>query len=189
MAKLTPDTIRGISTISFRHWEFVQPSSHHIALLRVRNTYASSSLLIRANCTVLHVGQAIFYRTWFMIPTAGFAGILEILGWSGRLWSSRNVHLKTPFMIQFVILTLLYIAYPTSFEFRITGCIIGPTPLLAADFVIFGIIIERLGAGYSRLAPKWCTFSLLHYTNTFTHDNTQIQLFSVHVYAPPHLSV
>jgi hypothetical protein len=109
MAKLTPDTIRGIPTISFRHWEFVQPLLHYMAFLRVRNTYASCSPLVKVNCTVLHIGQAIFYRTWFMIPTASFAGILEILGWSGRLWSSRNVHLKTPFMIQFVILTLLYV--------------------------------------------------------------------------------
>jgi hypothetical protein len=92
-------------------------------------------------------------------------------------------------MIQFVILTLLYIVYPTSFEFRITGCIIGPTPLLAADFVIFGIIIERLGVGYSRLGAKWCTFSLSHYASIFAHDNTQIQLPSVHVYAPTHLLV
>lgn len=74
-----------------------------------------------------------------MIPTAAFAGVIEILGWSGRLWSSRNVHLETPFMIQ------------------ITGCILGPTPLLAADFVILGIIIKRLGVGYSWIGPKWYT--------------------------------
>jgi hypothetical protein len=109
MAKLTSDTIRGIPTISFRLWEFVQPLLHYMAFLRVRNTYASSSRLVNAIGTVLHIGQGIFYRTWFMIPTAGFAGVLEILGWSGRLWSSRDVHLKTPFMIQFVILTLLFI--------------------------------------------------------------------------------
>lgn len=74
-----------------------------------------------------------------MMPTAGFSGILEIIGWSGRLWSSKNVHLKTPFLTQ------------------ITGCIIGPTPLLAANFIIFGTIIQRLGTGYSRLSPKWYT--------------------------------
>lgn len=89
--------------------------------------------------TLLHLGQAIFYRTWFMIATAVFAGILEILGWSGRLWSSQNVDLNTPFMIQII------------------GCILGPTPLLAVDFVIFGAIIQHLGIGYSRMGPKWYT--------------------------------
>lgn len=32
----------------------------------------------------------------------------------------------------------------------------GPTPLLAANFVIFGRIIHRLGTQYSRLSPKTC---------------------------------
>jgi hypothetical protein len=40
--------------------------------------------------------------------------------------------------------------------FRITATILGPTPLLAANFVIIGIIIRRLGPQYSRLSPKWC---------------------------------
>ena len=96
-----------------------------------------------------------------MIATAVFAGILEVLGWSGRLWSSQNVDLETPFMIQFVF-QILYDRTPFTFlELRIIGCILGPTPLLAADFVIFGVIIQHLGIGYSRMGAKWCMYPVL----------------------------
>ncbi|KAJ7093416.1 RTA1 like protein-domain-containing protein [Mycena belliarum] len=86
--------------------------------------------------TVLHLGQAINYRVWWLLPTAFVSGLLEILGWSARLWSSYNPELLLPFEIQVV------------------GTIIGPTPLIAADFMILGRIINRLGTRYSRLSPK-----------------------------------
>ena len=41
-------------------------------------------------------------------------------------------------------------------RFRIVATILGPTPLLAANFVIFGVLIHRLGIQYSRLSPKSC---------------------------------
>jgi hypothetical protein len=87
--------------------------------------------------TVLHIGQALFYRLLWLLPTVCLAGCLEVLGWSGRLWSSYNAPLKTPFLI------------------AICTTIIGPTPLLAANFVIVERIIVRLGAPFSRLTPKW----------------------------------
>jgi uncharacterized ion transporter superfamily protein YfcC len=40
---------------------------------------------------------------------------------------------------------------------EITCTIFGPTPFIAAIFVIFGEIIKRLGPAYSRLTPKWYT--------------------------------
>lgn len=83
-----------------------------------------------------HLGQAIWKRTWFMIPTVVLSGCLETLGWSARLWSSRNVLLAQPFSIQ------------------ISTLIIGPTPLLAADFIIFGQLVNILGSQYSRLSPR-----------------------------------
>jgi len=85
---------------------------------------------------VLHIGQAIFYRLWWLLPTVGLAGCLEVLGWVGRLWSHYNLTLNTPFMIS------------------ICTTIIGPTPLLAANFVMAERIIARLGASYSRLSPR-----------------------------------
>ncbi|KAJ7732438.1 RTA1 like protein [Mycena metata] len=77
--------------------------------------------------TILHIGQAICYRTWWLLPTAALCGIGELLGWSGRLWISTTI--------------------------------LAPTPLLAASFIIVGRVIQRLGPQYSRLTPKWCTYS------------------------------
>ncbi|KAI0788440.1 RTA1-domain-containing protein [Abortiporus biennis] len=89
--------------------------------------------------TILHLIQAIYYRLWFLLPTAVLAGIGEIIGWSARLWSSKSPSLIKPFIIQ------------------ITTTIIAPTPLVAANFVILGQVIVRVGPKYSRLSPLWYT--------------------------------
>ncbi|KAK0238305.1 RTA1-like protein [Armillaria nabsnona] len=86
--------------------------------------------------TIVHVAQAIAYRTWWWLGTAVLCGVLEILGWSARLWSSFNPGLKDPFAMQ------------------LTCTILGPTPLLAANFVILEKLIQQLGTGYSRLSPR-----------------------------------
>ncbi|KIK35477.1 hypothetical protein CY34DRAFT_812101 [Suillus luteus UH-Slu-Lm8-n1] len=91
----------------------------------------------------LHLGQALKYKLWWMIPTATFAGLLEILGWSARLWSSRNPRLLTPY------------------EMQIVGTIIAPTPLVAANFIILGKVITQIGSQYSRLTPKIYTIIFL----------------------------
>jgi len=88
---------------------------------------------------LLHAGQSVVHRTWWMIPTACVSAALEVLGWSARLWSSQSPSLSGPFTIQ------------------ITSTIIAPTPLVAANFIIFGQIIDRLGPGYSRLSPRLYT--------------------------------
>ncbi|KAG2099274.1 RTA1 like protein [Suillus discolor] len=82
----------------------------------------------------------ILFLVLYRISTATFAGILEILGWSARLWSSRNPKLLTPYEIQIV------------------GTIIAPTPLVAANFIILG--------RYSRLTPRlytivFCCFDIV----------------------------
>lgn len=51
---------------------------------------------------VAHLFQAFWYRLWWLLPTAILAGLGEIIGWAGRLWSSRNVLNKTPFLMQWV---------------------------------------------------------------------------------------
>ncbi|KAI5998513.1 RTA-like protein [Pisolithus orientalis] len=73
---------------------------------------------------------------WWLIPTVVLADVLEILGWSARLWSSISPTLLTPFEIQLV------------------GTILAPTPFLAANFLVLGKIIIQLGPQYSRLSPK-----------------------------------
>ncbi|KAF8878929.1 RTA1-like protein [Infundibulicybe gibba] len=86
--------------------------------------------------TLAHLGQLLYFRAWFIIPTALFCGLLELVGWSARLWSSISPIASTPFLMQ------------------ITATIIAPTPLVAANFIILGRIIRQLGPSYSRLSPK-----------------------------------
>ncbi|KAJ7464157.1 RTA1 like protein-domain-containing protein [Mycena latifolia] len=89
--------------------------------------------------TVVHVGQAVRYRLWWLFPSVVLAGCMEVLGWSGRLWSSLNI------------------SNPTGFEIQIIATLCGPTPLAAANFMILGRIIMLLGPAYSRLTPKQYT--------------------------------
>ncbi|KAJ2914177.1 hypothetical protein MD484_g6241, partial [Candolleomyces efflorescens] len=89
--------------------------------------------------TILHLFQAIRSRLWYIFPTVIFSGVLETVGWAGRLWSHYDVSNMTAYQIQ-ALCTVL-----------------GPTPLLAVNFVIFGRVIERLGTCYSRLTPRYYT--------------------------------
>lgn len=95
----------------------------------------------------------------------------EIIGWSGRLWSSHSPLALNPYLMQCVpLLSLSFYALWASWMMtngcvlwvlcRITTTIIAPTPLVAANFVILGKIIAMLGTQYSRLGPTLCTFSL-----------------------------
>lgn len=91
--------------------------------------------------TIIHLGQAIRYRLWFLICTVCICGVLEIVGWSARLQShfGDGVTLYTPYVTQ------------------LCTTVLAPTPLVAANFVILGQIISRLGQQYSRLSAKWYT--------------------------------
>ncbi|KII86464.1 hypothetical protein PLICRDRAFT_177999 [Plicaturopsis crispa FD-325 SS-3] len=98
--------------------------------------------------TIVHLGQMLRYRIWWLLPTAVLAGVAEVIGWSGRLWSSRNPDLMIPYIIQ------------------ITTTIIAPTPLIAANFILFGRIVSTLGIQYSFIAPMlytiiFCFFDLI----------------------------
>ncbi|KZS96025.1 RTA1 like protein [Sistotremastrum niveocremeum HHB9708] len=76
---------------------------------------------------------------WWLLPTACLAGLAEVIGWSGRLWSSQNPGNLNPFLIQ------------------ICTTIIAPTPLIASYFVILGRLIEHLGPEYNRIGPSMYT--------------------------------
>ncbi|KAH6908124.1 RTA1 like protein-domain-containing protein [Coprinopsis sp. MPI-PUGE-AT-0042] len=89
--------------------------------------------------TGAHIFQAIKWRTWFMFSTAVLCGVLEMVGWGGRIWAHYNPTGVPPFQMQIV------------------ATIVGPTPLLAANFIVFGRIIRHLGGAYSRLTPRWYT--------------------------------
>ncbi|RPD82508.1 RTA1 like protein [Lentinus tigrinus ALCF2SS1-7] len=85
---------------------------------------------------VLHLGQALKYRAWWLLPTAVLATLGETLGWSGRLWSSYAPLNQTPFFIQIVC------------------TIVAPTPLIGAIFITFGRVIKQIGLKYSRLNAR-----------------------------------
>ncbi|KAJ2935028.1 hypothetical protein H1R20_g2081, partial [Candolleomyces eurysporus] len=86
--------------------------------------------------TMWHTGSAVYRRMWWLFPTVVLCGVMEVLGWSARLWSHYEPLNDVPFQIQIV------------------STILAPTPLLAATFVIFGEIIRRTGQIYSRLSPR-----------------------------------
>ncbi|TCD61834.1 hypothetical protein EIP91_007853 [Steccherinum ochraceum] len=87
--------------------------------------------------TLIHFIQASYFRQWFLLPTVVLAGIGETLGWSGRLWSVFAPLKKTPYLLQIVV------------------TILAPTPFVAALFMIFARVTEKLGDQYSRLSPRW----------------------------------
>jgi len=89
--------------------------------------------------TIIQAVEATYTQLYWLFPTVCIAGGLEIIGWSGRLWSSLNVDAKSPYLMQIV------------------ATIIAPTFLVAANFIILGQLIRRLGQCYSRLSAKWYT--------------------------------
>lgn len=94
-------------------------------------------LVLFAISALLHLGQAIKFRTWWMIPTMFLGCVGEVVGWYGRYWSSNSPNLLDPFLMQIVC------------------TIISPSFMSAANFTILGLIINRLGPQYSWLSPRW----------------------------------
>ncbi|KAJ7228098.1 RTA1-like protein, partial [Mycena rebaudengoi] len=96
--------------------------------------------------TILHLGQATYFRTWWLLPTACLCGIGELAGWGGRLWSSFSPQAGDPFLMHAPL---------------ITTTIISPTPLLAANFILLSRLGQRLGVSYFWLPPMWYTIIFL----------------------------
>ena len=113
----------------------------------------------------MHLFQAVRYRMWWLLPTVCLCGLLEVLGWSARLWSSINPFIVIPFQIQWVNINVQIPPWKLTMWpwWRITCTIIAPTPFIAANFIILGKIVQRLGPAYSRLSPKWCKFICQYY--------------------------
>jgi len=84
---------------------------------------------------IIHTALALRSKYWIIIPTLVLGCVSEIIGWSGRLWSSKNVLLITPFLVQ--ICTL----------------IIAPVFFSAYDYTLLGLAITKLGPQYSLLRP------------------------------------
>ncbi|TCD62118.1 hypothetical protein EIP91_007455 [Steccherinum ochraceum] len=84
-----------------------------------------------------HGIQTLRYRLWWLLPTVNLAAIAETLGWSMRLASTYDPTARMPFIIQTTVIVL------------------APTPYIAAIFIIFSRITERMGVQYTRLPPRW----------------------------------
>jgi hypothetical protein len=94
------------------------------------------SLYLFAITTLIHIAQATRYRLWWLFPTMVACGVAEILGWSGRLWSTFGASQFNPYLMQ------------------ICTTILAPSFMTAANFIILARIIQRLGTEYSRLSPR-----------------------------------
>ncbi|KAJ6551905.1 RTA1-domain-containing protein [Mycena capillaripes] len=100
-------------------------------------------VVLFALSTIIHACQATYYKMWWLFPTACLCGVGELLGWSGRLWSSFNPALSDPYMMQ------------------ICATIISPTPLIAVNFILLSRIVQRLGVCYSWISARWYTIIFL----------------------------
>ncbi|GHJ90097.1 hypothetical protein NliqN6_6499 [Naganishia liquefaciens] len=118
-----------------------------------------TAIVLFAVSTALHTIQAIYYsikrcRTarlasgdsavaraepnyWFILVTLVPGGLLEVVGWAGRYWSSQNVLNIEPFLMQ------------------ITTLILAPCFFSAFDYTFLGLCIKHLGEEYSLLKSKW----------------------------------
>jgi hypothetical protein len=97
-------------------------------------------IILFSTSALIHLVQSIKYRMWWLIPTMFLGCMGEVIGWSGRAWSSQNNLLLDPFLMQ------------------ICCTIFSPSFLSAANFTILGMIIRELGPRYSWLSPRWCTY-------------------------------
>ncbi|KAF8127514.1 RTA1 like protein-domain-containing protein, partial [Mycena galopus ATCC 62051] len=68
--------------------------------------------------TILHVGQATYFRTWWLFPTAVLCGIGDLIGWGARLWSAIVTTANLPFTIytSFVIMSRIVQRLGTSYS-------------------------------------------------------------------------
>ena len=106
--------------------------------------------------TVLHLGQALRYRAWWLVFTAVLAGAGEMAGWGGRLWSTFQPLAENPYMMQYVPAVSIVVYPLTLAPCRIVCTIVAPTPLIGAIFISFGRLSSRLGQQYSRLSARLC---------------------------------
>jgi hypothetical protein len=81
----------GLVSLSFRSSVYLQVRS---------SAFADKSFLTMIIAVVLHIFQALRFRLWWLFPSAILCGLLEVTGWSGRVWSSRNPYLEKPFLLQ-----------------------------------------------------------------------------------------
>ncbi|KAJ7453396.1 RTA1-domain-containing protein [Mycena latifolia] len=181
MANFVP--LHVISQLALRDNTIVAADDEHYGYVP-HESIAILFLALFGISTILHVAQATYYRTWWLLPTAALCGVAELLGWSGRLWSSitpigdvvSGMMMFFPCSLSTLAPCLLpaRLSHPmgsaqvhchtiakTPFLIQISTTIMAPTPLLAANFIILSRLVQTLGTAYSWLTPKWYTILFL----------------------------
>ncbi|KAI0361569.1 RTA1-domain-containing protein [Trametes cingulata] len=122
----------------YRDQDSTSPADLHLNLYGYTPTKSVCIIFVLLFCvsTLLHIWQSIRSRAWWLLPTVALAGAAEIVGWVARTISSNDPTVRMPYIIQVSILVL------------------APTPFVAALFIGFGRVSDRLGAEYSRLRPS-----------------------------------
>ncbi|ORY26056.1 RTA-like protein [Naematelia encephala] len=105
--------------------------------------WAIAFVVLFSLSAIVHTAQATYSKYWIVYPTLVLGAIGEIIGWSARLWSSQNVYLLTPFLMQ------------------ISSLIIGPVFFSAYCYILLGMAIKRLGPRYSVLPWSWYFFTFI----------------------------
>ncbi|PVF93522.1 RTA1-domain-containing protein [Serendipita vermifera] len=98
---------------------------------------AASFIGLFGLCTLMHNTQTLFGRRrvwWTLVFTAG--GIMEILGWTGRLISSFDPYQASPYLMQIITL------------------IIAPAWFSAGCYAVTGAFIHRIGREQSPLGAR-----------------------------------
>ena len=146
-------------------------SSSFSACLQVKKSFlfyfapSASALFVLLLKSISTFSSASFEPSYFLPHVVAVS-----YNWS--LWCTRDRGMVRSTLVKFFTVTRGTIQNSVSFSissctfnspingntknFRIVGTILGPTPLLAANFVIFGVLIHRLGVQYSRLSPRSC---------------------------------
>jgi hypothetical protein len=88
--------------------------------------------------TIAHIYQMSKYRMWWLIVLV-LGGITEMIGYAARIYSWYDDTNLDAFLAQTVTL------------------IIAPSFFSATLYVVFGLIVNKVGQKYSMLAPKWYT--------------------------------
>ncbi|KDQ16601.1 hypothetical protein BOTBODRAFT_30523 [Botryobasidium botryosum FD-172 SS1] len=126
-----------------------EPNNSHVPYNYVPTLWICTTFVILFSLTgALHLIQAVWTKRWWLLPTVVICAIGEIIGWSGRLWSSKNPTMLTAFLMQ------------------ISTTIFSPSFMAAALFITLGYMANRLGPQYSRLGPRlytiiFCTVDLV----------------------------
>ena len=75
----------------------------HCSLYLAVSRIFSSLVAPFSSSLVIHLFQAASSHLWFLLPTIALGVLAEVVGWAGRLWSSKAADTLEPFLMQCVL--------------------------------------------------------------------------------------